>query len=82
MASVYSHTHSGQHGDLNHDRQADWAWWDEKYQELNFIYPDKLLLEMCFVYGTQAEIDRGKGVVVDVEVVEKSRSQKPDLIDD
>jgi hypothetical protein len=34
------------------------------------IYPKKLLLEMCFPYGTKPEIESGKGNIVELIIEE------------
>lgn len=47
-----------------------WGWWDNERQSLRMVYPGRQLLEMCFAYGSRAEVDRGRGQVVNLEFVE------------
>lgn len=50
------------------DTGTYWCWHDAKDDEFYHVYHDKKLLEMCFPYGIQAEIDRGFGTAVRVRV--------------
>lgn len=50
-----------------------WAWWENKRQNFGLIYPSRVQLEVCFAYGSQAEINRGRGRVVQVVVEEVAR---------
>lgn len=47
-----------------------WGWIDAKKTEPSMIWPRRGLFEMCFAYGSKAEVDRGKGRVVRLAVVE------------
>lgn len=63
----------GKHDDIHKlritpAREADvssyWGWWDEEKQQLRMIYPDRVLLSICFPYGIKAEEKAGKGFAV------------------
>ncbi len=43
---------------------AYWGWWDAKDQMFQFVFPKKMLVDMCFPYGPEAEEQRGRGKVV------------------
>ncbi len=45
-----------------------WAWWDNNDSCFMFVYRRKVLVEMCFPYGTKAEESRGRGELMCVEV--------------
>jgi hypothetical protein len=47
-----------------------WGWIDTKKTDPVMIYPRRGLLEMCFIYGSKVEIDRGKGRIVRLAVTE------------
>lgn len=46
-----------------------WGWWDNKDGRFHHVYPAKLLVEMCFPYGTKPEIERGNGLLIPVRVI-------------
>ena len=59
--------------DLNEGEASGyWAWWSTEKEHFipGMIWPEKGLVEMCFPYGSKAEVERGRGEVVNV-VVEK-----------
>ena len=59
--------------ELNEGETSEyWAWWSTERKEFSpsQIWPHKGLVEMCFPYGSKAEVERGRGEVVNV-VVEK-----------
>jgi hypothetical protein len=47
-----------------------WAWWSNEKQSFvpGMIWPHKGQVEMCFAYGSQVEVDRGRGEIVNVAV--------------
>lgn len=54
-----------------------WAWWDLQNKDhrtseskpcFAHVYPNKGLVEMCFLYGTKAEEERGYGLLLNVFV--------------
>lgn len=47
-----------------------WGWMRTGNDKPDMIYPRKSLLDMCFHYGVQAEVDVGKGRVVRLVVTE------------
>lgn len=38
--------------------------------DIDFIFPNLTLLEVCFPYGTKAEAERGRGKVIRVKIEE------------
>lgn len=55
----------------DHDPAAThWGWMRAGDDEPVLIYPRRFLLDMCFHYGVQAEVDAGKGRVVRLAVSE------------
>ncbi len=54
------------------EEPTHWAWWDSEKAEFPgcFVWPSESQVEVCFTYGTAAEMARGRGekmrVVVDV----------------
>jgi len=46
-----------------------WAWWDNEREKFAYIYDSKKKVDMCFPYGSQHEIKKGKGKLVEVIVV-------------
>lgn len=49
-----------------------WAWWDDKAGKFTHVYYWRGGVEMCFPYGTEPEIDRGKGLLMPVKVTRGS----------
>lgn len=47
-----------------------WGWMRAGKTEPTMVYPRKSLLDMCFHYGMQVEIDAGKGRMVRLVVTE------------
>ena len=47
---------------------AFWAWWDAERSAHYMVFPEQMLLETCFTYGSKAEEDRRRGKVVRVRV--------------
>jgi len=45
-----------------------WGWWDSERQAFNIVFARKLLVEICFPYGSKAEEDRGRGKLLPVNV--------------
>ena len=55
-----------------------WGWWDNKDERFTIVFARKLLVEICFPYGSKAEEDRGRGKLlpVNVEVIRKVEDEK------
>lgn len=50
-----------------------WAWWNEKDQVFEMVYPSKGVVNMCFPYGAKAEEECGRGKllpVVKIQILE------------
>ena len=47
-----------------------WAFWEEKSQEFQYVYPVKQLVEICFHYGIKAEEEKGNGRLLPVAIIE------------
>jgi hypothetical protein len=45
-----------------------WGWWDSGRQAFNIVFARKLLVEVCFPYGSKAEEDRGRGKLMPVNI--------------
>ena len=45
-----------------------YAWWDEERREFQFIAPHLHAVEICFPYGSKAEVEKGAGNVYRVKV--------------
>jgi hypothetical protein len=45
-----------------------WGWWGNEDANFIFVYIKRFLLEMCFPYGFQPEIDKGVGVDLPVKI--------------
>lgn len=45
-----------------------WGWWDQERQMFNIVFVKKLLVEVCFPYGSKAEEDRGRGKLLPVNI--------------
>lgn len=57
--------------DLNEGEVSEyWAWWSTEMKHFvpGMIWPHKGLVEMCFAYGSEVEVKRGRGEVVNVAV--------------
>jgi hypothetical protein len=48
-----------------------WAWWDNKDNEFQHIYPKRFLVEMCSPYGFIPEEKRGDGRILPVTIEEE-----------
>jgi len=49
-------------------KQKMWAFWDKSKKEFKFIFPSKVVVEMCFPDGGKSHIEAGTGDIVEVEV--------------
>lgn len=38
-----------------------WGWFDNETQDYQMIWPNKMLTEMCFPYGSKVEEENGRG---------------------
>lgn len=47
-----------------------WGWWEHAHERFDLVYPRRFLLEMCFAYGSRVEIEKGRGLMVPVEIIE------------
>jgi hypothetical protein len=49
-----------------------WSWWEfgDTDRFTTMTYSHRLILEVCFPYGSQAEMDRGSGLVLPVQIIE------------
>jgi hypothetical protein len=58
---------------LTVDPEGDyWGWWDAEKDKFAMIYPNRILLTICFPYGVQAaeEAGQGKAMRFNIEEVE------------
>ena len=69
--AVLSDRHTGE---LKEIGRSYYAWWDEEEQQFLFTAPNLHCVEICFPYGSKAEMEKGRGQVyrVSVEVIEES----------
>jgi hypothetical protein len=55
------------HEDAGNPEPNYWAWEpSDKPGEFHMTQPSRSMLEVCFTYGSKAEVDRGRGRVVPV----------------
>lgn len=52
------------------DKSSYWAWWDNDSDRFTMLYYHRDLLSICFPYGIEAEVDRGRGKDYNVSVDE------------
>ncbi len=52
------------------DEETPYVGWLEPDGNINFIFPNLVLLEVCFPYGTKPEIALGKGKIIRVFIEE------------
>lgn len=48
-----------------------WAWWDAEDEKFTMIYYARMIVEMCFTYGSKPEEDRGRGKLLPVVVTDR-----------
>ena len=48
-----------------------WGWWDNEDQAFTHVYPVRPLVSMCLPYGIQAHEERGEGICLPVEIIDK-----------
>lgn len=48
-----------------------WAWYDFKSKDYRYIYPRRILVEMCSPDGFKTAEQRGEGKIVEIIVREK-----------
>jgi len=60
--------------EVREDPEGTYFGWLDAHRDSGFpslIWPSRLQLEMCFPSGTQVEVDRGEGRVVQLSIVAK-----------
>ncbi len=45
-----------------------WGWWDAERKWFTMIFHDKMLVDMCFPYGSKAAEELGRGRVAQLRV--------------
>ncbi len=55
------------------------AWWDNETESFMYVWPSKGLVSMCFPYGSKAQEDLGKGVLLGV-TIEKLKIAKKSVV--
>lgn len=58
------------------EEPTHWGWVRTGDDAPIMIYPRKSLLEMCFPYGTDAEVEAGRGRVVRLTVTETAETME------
>ena len=61
--------------EVREDADGRYFGWLDAHRDSGFpsmIWPSRLQLEMCFPSGTQVEVDRGEGRVVQLSIVAKA----------
>ena len=51
-----------------------YGWQNTDEEKISMIYPNKILFEMCFAYGVEAEVSTGCGKVVRMNVVSSKKT--------
>jgi hypothetical protein len=65
------------------DTATHWGWMRSAYSHYvadtspRMIWYSRGMLEVCFTYGVQAEIDRGHGRVVTLRITEAQETKEP-----
>ncbi len=58
---------------LTEDSQGDyWGWLASDAAEPSMVWPSKVQFTMCFPYGPEAEVKRGKGKILRLRVERRS----------
>lgn len=52
------------------DEETPYVGWLDNEGNIVLIFPNRILLEVCFTYGTKAEEERGNGKVIRVFIKE------------
>jgi hypothetical protein len=52
------------------EKPTHYAWWDNKENEFEFIFPSWLQVDMCFPYGSKIEVETGTGNILGIVVEE------------
>ena len=52
------------------DEETPYVGWLYPDGTISFIFPNRVLLEVCFPYGTKAETEMGKGKVIRIVIKE------------
>jgi hypothetical protein len=53
-----------------------WGWWDAEDKTFCMIFPRRMLVEMCFTYGSKVEEERDRGRVVQVRIEPRDTVEK------
>lgn len=57
-----------------------WGWWDGEKRRFIFVFHRRMLVEMCFPYGTEAEekLGRGRLLPVNIKILKRwNQNDKP-----
>jgi len=57
--------------EAKNDEQTPYVGWLDSEDNISFIFPNLVLLEVCFPYGTKPEIICGRGRIVKVIIEEE-----------
>lgn len=52
------------------EEDTPYVGWLKPEGDIDFIFPNLTLLEVCFPYGTKAEAEKGRGKVIRVKIEE------------
>lgn len=61
---------------ITDDAGSHWSWWDAERKSHSMIFGSRVLVEICFPYGSRAEEERGRGKVVRVRVEQIAEEAK------
>lgn len=56
--------------EAKNDEETPYVGWLDSEGNISLIFPNLTLLEVCFPYGTKAEIERGRGRIIRVIIKE------------
>lgn len=74
MAKLYERADEVVEVEVREDAEGTYFGWIDAPYDSEFpsmVWPSRVQLEMCFAGGTQVEVDRGKGRVVQLSIVLK-----------
>jgi len=52
------------------DEETSYVGWLDSEGNISFIFPNLVLLEVCFPYGTKPEIELGRGKIIKIVIKE------------